>query len=88
MNGEHFCSFSYRVPLEDVTAFEVNGTIEDLRTRQLNLFVYPDPNIYRPSRTLVLTEGEPLVDFLVRSASPTREAGGERRSIKREIRKE
>ncbi|EZA48981.1 hypothetical protein DMN91_011575 [Ooceraea biroi] len=64
VNGEHFCAFSYRSPLEDVTALEVNGTIEDVRTRQLNLFVYPDPNVYRPSRALVLTGEEPLVDFL------------------------
>ncbi|XP_077255256.1 galectin-4 [Temnothorax americanus] len=64
VNGEHFCSFYYRLPLEDITALEVNGTIEDIRIRQLNLFVYPDPNICRPSRTLVLTTEEPLVDFL------------------------
>ncbi|XP_039305624.1 galectin-4 isoform X2 [Solenopsis invicta] len=64
VNGEHFCAFYYRMPLEDITAVEVNGTIEDVRIRQLNLFVYPDPNICRPSRTLVLTIEEPLVDFL------------------------
>ncbi|EFN73449.1 Galectin-4 [Camponotus floridanus] len=64
INGEHFCSFYYRLPLADITALEVNGTIEDIRTRQLNLFVYPDPNICRPSRTLILTTEEPLVDFL------------------------
>lgn len=66
INGEHFCSFYYRLPLADITALEVNGTIEDIRTRQLNLFVYPDPNVCRPFRTLILTTEEPLVDFLVR----------------------
>ncbi|XP_020290707.1 galectin-9-like [Pseudomyrmex gracilis] len=64
INGEHFCDFRYRIPFEEITALEVNGTIEDVRTRQLNLFVYPDPNICRPSRTLVLTSEESLVDFL------------------------
>ncbi|EFN82261.1 galectin-9 isoform X1 [Harpegnathos saltator] len=64
VNGEHFCAFSYRMPLEEITALEVNGTIEDVRTRQLNIFVYPDPSICRPCRTLVLTAEEPLVDFL------------------------
>lgn len=68
VNGEHFCAFSYRMPLEEITAFEINGTIEDVRTRQLNLFVYPDPSICKPCRTLVLTVEEPLEDFLVRSA--------------------
>jgi len=54
------------MPLEDITALEVNGTIEDVRIRQLNLFLYPDPNICKLSRTLVLTIEEPLVDFLVK----------------------
>ncbi|EGI66456.1 hypothetical protein G5I_05021 [Acromyrmex echinatior] len=64
VNGEHFCAFYYRLPLDDVTALEVNGTIQDVRIRQHNLFIYPDPNISRPSRILVLTTEEPLVDFL------------------------
>lgn len=51
------------MPLEDITALEINGNLEDIRVRQLNLFVYP--NVCGPSRTLVLTTDEPLVDFLV-----------------------
>ncbi|XP_070517826.1 galectin-4 isoform X2 [Cardiocondyla obscurior] len=64
VNGEHFCTFYYRLPLEEITNLEINGTIEDARARQLNLFIYPDPSICRLSRTLVLTTEEPLVDFL------------------------
>ncbi|XP_012058923.1 PREDICTED: galectin-8-like [Atta cephalotes] len=64
VNGEHFCAFYYRLPLDDVTALEVNGSIQDVRIRQHNLFIYPDPNISRPFRILVLTTEEPLVDFL------------------------
>ncbi|XP_011647063.2 galectin-related protein B-like [Pogonomyrmex barbatus] len=64
VNGEHFCAFGYRLSLEDIIALEINGAIEDIRIRQLNLLIYPDPSICRPSKTLILTTEEPLMDFL------------------------
>ncbi|XP_066603032.1 galectin-8-like isoform X2 [Prorops nasuta] len=64
VNGEHFCAFSYRLPLEDITGLEVNGDIEDVKSRQLTLFVYPDPKVCKPSRSFVLTVDQPLVECL------------------------
>lgn len=64
INGEHFCAFSYRMPLEDITSLEINGSLEDIRFRQLELFVYPDPKLYRPSNILSLKIDRPLVEFL------------------------
>lgn len=64
VNGEHFCAFAYRFPLTDISYLVSDGHIEDLRFRQVNLYIYPDPKICKPSRSLVLTMDSPLVDFL------------------------
>ncbi|KAH0950013.1 hypothetical protein HN011_000405 [Eciton burchellii] len=64
INGEHFCAFSYRLPLKDITDLLVDGTIEDVRIRQHGLLVYPDPSSCRLSRTLVLKKDKPLLNFL------------------------
>ncbi|XP_053973813.1 galectin-8-like [Hylaeus anthracinus] len=64
VNGEHFCAFSYRMPLEDVTSIEINESLEDTRFRQLELFVYPDPKICRPNTFLSLSINRPLVESL------------------------
>ncbi|CAK9807050.1 LGALS8 [Anthophora plagiata] len=64
VNGEHFCAFAYRMPLEDVTNLEINGSLEDTRFKQFGLFVYPDPKLCRPSNVLSLQVDRPLVDFL------------------------
>ncbi|XP_076620786.1 galectin-8 isoform X1 [Colletes latitarsis] len=63
-NGEHFCAFSYRMSLEDITGIEINGSLEDTRFRQLELFVYPDPKICRPNNFLSLRIDRPLVESL------------------------
>ena len=42
------------MPLEDITCLEINGSLEDVRFRQLELFVYPDPKLCRPSNILNL----------------------------------
>lgn len=65
VNGEHFCAFAYRMPLEDVTSVEINGSLEDTKFRQLELFVYPDPKLCRPSTSLSLSIDRPLVEWLV-----------------------
>ncbi|KAG7206628.1 hypothetical protein KM043_000307 [Ampulex compressa] len=64
VNGEHFCAFSYRLPLEEVTGVEVNGSFEDVRFRQLELFVYPDPRVCGPSGNCVLTIDRPITESL------------------------
>ncbi|XP_015436369.1 PREDICTED: galectin-8-like isoform X2 [Dufourea novaeangliae] len=64
VNGEHFCGFSYRMPLEDVTSLEINESLEDIRCRQLMLFVYPDPKICKSSTSLSLKIDKPLVECL------------------------
>ncbi|XP_043251386.1 galectin-9-like isoform X3 [Colletes gigas] len=64
INGEHFCAFSYRMPLEDITGIEINGSLEDTRFRQLKLFVYPDPKLCRPNNFLSLRIDRPLVESL------------------------
>ncbi|XP_029044836.2 galectin-9-like isoform X1 [Osmia bicornis bicornis] len=64
VNGEHFCAFSYRMPLEDITSLEINGSLEDTRFRQLELFVYPDPKLCRPSNILSLKVEQPIVECL------------------------
>ncbi|KAL2750795.1 32 kDa beta-galactoside-binding lectin lec-3-like [Vespula maculifrons] len=64
INGEHFCAFTYRFPLSDIKNLECEGHIEDIRYNQLNLNVYPDPKIFKPSRSLSLTVDSPLVEFL------------------------
>jgi len=53
------------LPLKDITDLQVDGTIEDVKIRQYNLLMYPDPSICR-SRTLILMKDKPLVNFLVR----------------------
>lgn len=60
-NGNHFCEFAYRMPLENVRALEINGSLEDVRFRQYILPVYPDPNVPRVSWTL--TVDKPLVNL-------------------------
>ncbi|KAF3427269.1 LOW QUALITY PROTEIN: hypothetical protein E2986_13139 [Frieseomelitta varia] len=65
VNGEHFCAFAYRMPLEDVMCLEINGSLEDVRFKQFELFVYPDPKLCRPSNILSLKIDRPLVEFLV-----------------------
>lgn len=69
INGEHFCAFTYRFPLSDIKNLECEGHIEDIRYNQLNLNVYPDPKIFKPSRSLSLTVDSPLVEFLYLTAS-------------------
>ncbi|XP_060814297.1 galectin-6-like [Bombus pascuorum] len=64
VNAEHFCAFAYRMPLEDVMYLEINGSLEDTRFRQFELFVYPDPKLCRPSNVLSLKIDRPLVEFL------------------------
>ncbi|XP_076659628.1 galectin-8 [Halictus rubicundus] len=64
VNGEHFCAFSYRMPLDDITSIEINGSLEDARFRQLDLFVYPDSKICKSSNFLSLTVDKPLVELL------------------------
>lgn len=64
VNGEHFCAFAYRMPLESVTSLEITGSLEDTKFRQLRLFVYPDPEICRPSTCLSLTNNQTLVESL------------------------
>ncbi|XP_076237835.1 galectin-8 isoform X2 [Calliopsis andreniformis] len=64
VNGEHFCGFAYRMSLDDITSLEINGSLEDTRFRQLELFVYPDPKLCRPNTALSLKIDRPLVDFL------------------------
>lgn len=64
VNGEHFCAFAYRIPLEDVINLEINGSLEDARFRQLELFIYPDPKLCKPNNILTLKIDQPLVDFL------------------------
>ena len=66
VNGEHFCSFTYRLPLAEIACLTLIGDVEETRVRQITLDVYPDPKICKPSRTLELKEGEPLRENLVR----------------------
>ncbi|XP_012271962.1 galectin-6 [Orussus abietinus] len=54
VNGDHFCEFAFRVPLETITGIEVTGHVEDVKTRQCVRFVYPDPNILKTSPALQL----------------------------------
>lgn len=53
------------MPLEDVINLEINGSLEDVKFRQLELFIYPDPKLCRPNNILTLKIDQPLVDFLV-----------------------
>lgn len=53
------------MPLEDVMCLEINGSLEDVRFKQFELFVYPDPKLCRPSNILSLKIDRPLVEFLV-----------------------
>ncbi|XP_078052579.1 galectin-8 isoform X2 [Augochlora pura] len=64
VNGEHFCSFSYRMSLDDIASLEIIGSLEDTRYRQLELFVYPDSKICKSSTFLTLKADKPLVDLL------------------------
>ncbi|XP_012266424.2 galectin-4-like isoform X2 [Athalia rosae] len=64
VDGEHFCSFAYRLPLADVKSVEVDGDVEDVTTRATTFKVYPDPEICRPKRNLELTVEKPLNDSL------------------------
>lgn len=64
INGEHFCSFHYRMPLSEVVCLEVDGNIEDIKARQIILDIYPDPKICKPTRSLELTDDELLSNNL------------------------
>ncbi|XP_031835124.1 galectin-8 isoform X2 [Nomia melanderi] len=64
VNGEHFCAFSYRMPLEDAASVEINGSLEDIRYRQLEMFVYPDSKICKSNTFLSLRVDKPLIDLL------------------------
>lgn len=66
INGEHFCEFHYRLPLETIEALEIVGGVEDVRTRVTNLCIYPDPKICKPTRNLKLNEKRPIFEDLVR----------------------
>ena len=65
MDGEHFCSFWYRVPLPEIEALLIDGDVEETKVRQTNLYVYPDPQICKPLRSYTLTDGRPLKTDLV-----------------------
>lgn len=65
INGEHFCSFNYRIPLEEITCVEILGDVEDVRSRQTNLFVYPDPEICKFDRNLEMKVDSALDNDLV-----------------------
>lgn len=60
IDGEHFCAFAYRLPLEDIAGLEFNDGIEEPKVRQTNIYVYPDPEICKPTRSLELTDESPL----------------------------
>ncbi|KAL7286080.1 hypothetical protein TKK_0019596 [Trichogramma kaykai] len=60
IDGEHFCAFAYRLPLEDVIGLEVNDDIEEAKVRQTNIDVYPDPQICQPMRCFELRDDSPL----------------------------
>lgn len=62
------------MPLEDVMYLEINGSLEDTRFRQFELFVYPDPKLCRPSNVLSLKIDQPLVEFLVSLSKITNSA--------------
>ncbi|KAH0539577.1 galectin-9-like isoform X1 [Cotesia glomerata] len=60
INGEHFCTFTYRLPLESITDFEYDGDVEDIRIRVKRLYIYPDPKIIKSTLMLELTDQGPL----------------------------
>ncbi|XP_026674565.1 galectin-8-like isoform X2 [Ceratina calcarata] len=64
VNGEHFCAFSYRMPLEETTSLEVNGSLEDVRFKQSTSSVYPDPKTRRSRDAWSLKIDRPLVHSL------------------------
>lgn len=65
VNGEHFCSFHYRMPLSEIVCLEVDGNVEDIKARQTIVNIYPDPKLCKPTRSLELTDEELLTDNLV-----------------------
>lgn len=65
IDGEHFCAFAYRLPLQEIMGLEFHDDIEEAKVRQTNIYVYPDPKICKPSRILELTDAKPLDTNLV-----------------------
>lgn len=53
------------MPLLEIVCLEVDGNVEEIKARQTNLDIYPDPKICRPARSLQLTDEELLSDNLV-----------------------
>ncbi|XP_058803209.1 galectin-4-like isoform X2 [Phymastichus coffea] len=60
IDGEHFCAFAYRLPLEDVAGFELNDHVEQAKVRQDSADVYPEPRAGQPDRALRLVDGAAL----------------------------
>ncbi|KAF7998173.1 hypothetical protein HCN44_009571 [Aphidius gifuensis] len=64
VNGEHFCTFTYRLPLELITHFDYDGDVEDIRARITNCEVYPDSKIIKNFKNYQLTDQAPLLNNL------------------------
>ncbi|XP_014218529.1 galectin-8 [Copidosoma floridanum] len=64
IDGEHFCAFAYRIPLQEIIGLEFNDHVEETRVRQTNIHEYPDPQICKPTRILELRDAQPLSDNL------------------------
>ncbi|XP_034936529.1 galectin-8-like isoform X2 [Chelonus insularis] len=64
VNGHHFCTFAYRLPLESIINFEYNGEIEDVRFRLKTLCIYPDPKIIQTSKKFQLSQHQLLTEDL------------------------
>ncbi|KAJ8674243.1 hypothetical protein QAD02_005505 [Eretmocerus hayati] len=60
IDGEHFCAFAYRLPLQDIIGLEFNDDVEETRVRQTQIMVYPDPKICKANRILELRDDKPL----------------------------
>ncbi|XP_031785782.1 galectin-4 isoform X2 [Nasonia vitripennis] len=60
IDGEHFCAFAYRMPLEEIVGIEFNDDVEEPKVRQTNISMYPDPQICKPTRILELLDDKPL----------------------------
>ncbi|XP_008555372.1 galectin-9 [Microplitis demolitor] len=67
INGEHFCTFTYRLPLENITHLEYDGEVEDVRLCVKNLYIYPDPKIIKSTFKLELHDRQPLTKLKVPS---------------------
>ncbi|XP_046734135.1 galectin-6-like isoform X1 [Diprion similis] len=85
IDGEHFCSFAYRIPLAAVTVLQVQGDVEDVRTRVTTFKEYPDSELYPPKHNLELFTDKPLnnnLDIPVTVSIPEGITVGTRISVK------